>query len=281
MPGFRPVFYMEGFDERASPHWQMVPVNGDRFVALRGGAGLTVRSCSPSIVTVQEITQAQLPASGHCRLALEAGDRIFRLHGAAKGSARIQARRGAAPEVELAVDTKHRKTLRVSFNLVSDPAGHHTVRPPASIPGWMPIINGVFNGQANVAFELRLVRPITVAGNLGDQVTICHGGEEEWNRVTALANRDRGADVNFFLVWELEQTASPTVDSLEALMAPNGACLVEDNLHGIEAVNIAHELGHRLGVRDHYDASRSQDLMYGYPSRGTNLPKDHVNVMNP
>jgi hypothetical protein len=281
MAEFRPVFHLEGFDANASPKWQMVPVNGDRYVALRGGAGLTVISGSPAIVTVQEITQAQLPSTGHCRLPLESSDRIFRLRGVAKGGARIQARRGTAPAADLDVDTKYGKTLRVSFNFVSDSAGHHSSRPPASVSEWMPIINGVFSGQSNINIELRLVRPITVAGDLGDQITICQGGEEEWNRVAAPANRDRGADANFYMVWELEQTGSPTVDSLEALMSRDGACLVEDDLHGVNAVAIAHEIGHRLGVVDHYDAARSQELMYGYPNRGTLLPKVHVNRMNP
>ena len=67
MAEFRAVFFLEGFDDNASPKWQMVPVGGERYVALRAGTGLTVACNAPNVVTVQEIPVAQLPSSGRTR----------------------------------------------------------------------------------------------------------------------------------------------------------------------------------------------------------------------
>ncbi len=105
------------------------------------------------------------------------------------------------------------------------------------------------------------------------------GAGSEWNTVTALG--DAGSDMNYFLVWEYEQDATPTVDNTDAGTL-GGNCIFEDNAGRAIGVTMAHEMGHYLGRPDHYDNARKKDLMHGITDeRGINLPKADVNGMNP
>ena len=275
---FEKVFNMQGFDRWQSPRWQMVPVGGDRYIALRDGAGLTVTSNNPGVLTVAEIRAADLPSTGQ-RMPLNQGDRIFKLHGASKGAARVQAKRGGTVVLELQVDTKNRKTVRLTFNFVRDNAGHRTRRNPSAATGWMNTINYIYNGQANIFATMIRTRTVNIPQNLGPQVTWSAGVASEWNTVTAL--RDAGADFNFFLVWEYEQDDTPAVDHTDA-GALAGNCIFEDNAGTQVGETMAHELGHYLGRPDIYDAARRHHLMHGITDvRGQHLSKDDVNVMNP
>ena len=274
---FLKVINMQGFDRFASPKWQMVPVSGKRYLALRDGAGLTVTSNNPA-VTVREIKQAEIPKGGE-RMPLNHGDRIFELTGAGKGHARLQAKSGGVIKAEVQVDTKNKKTVRLTFNFVHDSAGHHTKRATASAAGWVKKINEIYNGQANTFVTLKLARKVAVTSNLGQIVMWKAGASSEWNTVVALG--DSGADMNFFLVWEYEQDATPYHDDTDAGTLGSN-CIFEDKAGTAIGVTMGHEMGHFLGVNDHYDNSHSFDLMYGITDkRGVNLRMSDVNVMNP
>jgi hypothetical protein len=275
---FVKVFTMQGFDRQATPRWQMVPVNGDRYVALRSGAGLVVTSNNPGVVRATEIALGAVP--GGERQPLHSGDRVFKLHGVTKGNARLQAKNaGGVTAVELEVDTKDKKTVGVTFNFVRDSGGHHTVRPTASAAHWVSTMRYVYSGQANIEPTLRHTRQVRVPVDLGPQVMWTSGADSEWDTVTALG--DAAADMNYFLVWEYEQDATPTVDNTDAgTMAAN--CIFEDAAGSAVGVTMAHEMGHYLGVDDHYDVTHKLDLMYGITDqRGINLRKSDVNTMNP
>jgi hypothetical protein len=275
---FHKVFNMKGFDKNATPVWQMVPVGGDRYIALRDGAGLTVTSSAPAVMTVTEITHALIPAGGE-RMPLQPGDRIFKLTGVTKGNARMQAKNGAALTVELEADTKNQKNVLLSFNFLRDSAGHHTRRVPASAAHWVTQINYIYNGQANVKATLRNTRSVAAAVDLGPQVMWAADATSEWGTVTALG--DAGADLNYFLVWEYEQDATPTIDNTDAGTL-GGNCIFEDNAGNAVGTTMAHEMGHFLGVGDRYAAAQKPDLMYGITDRrGYNLTKSDVNTMNP
>lgn len=272
------VFNMRGFDKNATPKWQMVPVDGNRYMALRNGAGLTVTSNDPTVVTVTEITHAQIPHLSE-RMPIQPADRIFKLHGVKTGNARIQAKNGAVLDVELEVDVKSKKTVRVSFNFVQDSAGHKTVRAPAASMHWIASMNYVYSEQANIHIKLSHNRTVSVPVDLGTEVMWDASPTSEWNTVTALG--DAGADMNYFLVWEYEQDATPTIDDTDAGTL-GGNCIFEDNAGIHVGVTMAHELGHFLGRPDHYVVARRLELMYGITDqRGVHLTKDDVNGMNP
>jgi hypothetical protein len=278
--GFEKVFNMQGFDKDASPKWQMVPVGGIRYTALRDGAGLTVTSSNAAIVTVTEINRTTLPTAGLEPMPLQATDRIFRLNGVAKGNARVQAKNAAgAIVVELEIDTKNKKTVRATFNFVKDTGGHETARVPAAAAHWIATMRYIYSGQANVEPTLRMTRHVIVGSNLGAVVMWTPGAGNEWGLVTAKG--DSGADMNYFLVWEYEQDSTPNHDDTDAgTMGSN--CIFEDHAGTAIGVTMAHEMGHYLGLPDRYSAAQKLNLMYGITdARGIHLPKGDVNVINP
>lgn len=275
---FVKVFTMKGFDKYAAPNrWQMVPVGGERYVALRGGAGLTVSSTAP-LLKVTEIEQSAIP-TGSDRQTLQPDDRVFKLQGVSKGAASVQARNGAILVVTLDVNTKDKKSVRLSFNFVRDNANHKTNRSPASAAQWVSEMRYIYEGQANIEPTLRASRVVNVASDLGEQVMWSAGTASEWVKVTALG--DAAADMNFFMVWEYEQDATPGIDNTDA-GALGGNCIFEDAAGSQVSETMAHEMGHYLGCPDQYVAGRKRELMYGYTdTRGAHLSKIDVNIMNP
>jgi hypothetical protein len=297
-----PVFILEGFDKDAAPRWQMVPRDGERFVALRDGAGLTVTSTDATIVTVMEIDVHALPigrqlsgrnwrAAGYdassTRMPLYRSDRIFRLHGVAKGNAKICAKQAAVLKAELEVGTKNRKTVTVCFNFVHDLHNkHHTVRHEASAQQWVNDVNAIYNGQANVFVTLLGARRIDVEIDLGKVADFWPASE--WD--TIIAKGIWSADLNYFLVRKYEKS-TPKIDDDNAItLDRNGApavggCIVilEDHLTSGKPtfVTIGHEMGHHLGAENNKNPAERDFLMFWWGDRtGVYLPKADVNVMN-
>lgn len=274
------VFKVKGFDRYQTPRWQMVPVGGDRYVQLRDGAGLTVTSNDTGKVTVEEVRLAQLP--GGDRDTIPSGARLFKLHGAGKGRAVIQAKNsGGTTVVELEVETKNKKTVRIAFNFVRDSAGHSTWHVPASVGEWLKKVNYIYTGQANIEVVRHAARSVRVEQDLGREVRRAAGAADERSIVEALG--DSTADMNFFMVWEYESDFVPGAgaDRVDASVV-GSTCFYENRAGSQTGETIAHEIGHYLGVSDTYDDNLRHHLMYGYTDvRGIHLPKQDVNVMNP
>jgi hypothetical protein len=283
---FRKVYTIQGFDREATPRWQMIPMTESRYVVLRDGVGLTVTSANPAVATVKEIAKKDLPA-GSFNEAFGGTDRYFQLDAARFGITRLQAKTAAGiTSVELEVDTKNLRTVRVMFNFVRDNAGHHTSRAPASAAQWVIDLNRfVYKAQANVEIVSH-ARPrwVDVAQNLGDVVRFSShlptvaAAQHEWDVV--VARGEPAADLNVFLVWEYEQDDTPYSDGAGGGTL-NGNTLLEDRLQGYLHRNLGHEIGHALGLPDHYNDAHKHDLMYGYETGGTNLPKADINTINP
>src|SRR5262249_9019521 len=148
---FRKVYKMQGFDREAAPRWQMVPMTESRFVVLRDGAGLTVTSANPAVATVAEIARKDVPG-GDFNEAVLGSDAFFKIDAVKWAITRLQAKPAVGPPtVELELDTKNLKTVKVMFNFVKDNAGHKTSRVPASAAQWIIDLNRfIFKAQANV-----------------------------------------------------------------------------------------------------------------------------------
>ena len=135
---FRRIIPWKGFDKYSTPHFQMVPLDGKRYVCLRGGAGLAVTSADPTAVRVTEVTSAQLPAGD--KDPIVAGDRFFKLEGLLWRTVKISAKAagaGGALVTELEADVKKKVEYKLAFNFVKDSAGHHTNRPVSAAAGWL------------------------------------------------------------------------------------------------------------------------------------------------
>ncbi|MBI3680100.1 MAG: hypothetical protein HY235_06855 [Acidobacteria bacterium] len=285
MAEFVSAFRIQGFDRHAAPsRWQMVPTTGVRYVILRQGAGLTVSSRNTGICTVEEVRDADLPADDRQPFAV--GDRFFRLRGKAHGSTFIDAKSGAAVTVSLEASVKNLKTVKVKFNFVRDNAAHKTIRVPADVNRQFATACWMYREQLNVKLESLGTRWVDVAQNLGAVVRFSShlagvpAAEHEWGVVTAL--RDAAADLNVFFVWEYEQDLTPATDDTNA-GTMGGNCIFEDDIGaGIPMWRtLSHEIGHHLGVDDHYDAAKKYELMYGRSDRGIHVPKGHADIMNP
>ncbi len=279
MAEFRRIIAWKGFDRFSIPHYQMVPMNETRYVLLRDGKGLAVSSSKPAALVVTEIAATSLPAGQ--KDPIMAGDRIFKLVGRQWDIAFVQARTGAgALAASLECDIKNRRSVTVAFNFVRDTGGHSTNRAPAASVQWLRVINGIFNGQANVFFRQTVSRWVAMTENLGATVrwsTIA--SEHEWDKV--VARRDNNADMNFFLVWNYEQGALNVVDGTDAGTL-GGNCIFEDGAGNQIGETMAHELGHFLGCDDHYNSAKIYELMYGITdARGRHIGKEHANIVNP
>src|SRR6476660_7944454 len=167
MAEFNRVFRVQGMDSNALPRFQMVPVGRSRFVALNDGAGMTVTNPNPLACTLTEIRESQLPSDD--RAPTSAGDRYFRIDGRAKGGALLMATGGSLIipiPLFLEVAVKEKRQQLITFNFLSDNAGHRTTRPAANVGQWMPTLNYIWRRQANVELVNHGIRTPRIAQNL-------------------------------------------------------------------------------------------------------------------
>ncbi len=278
---FDRAFSFRGWDKAASPKWQMVPIDGDRFLYLHDGAGLTVTSNNLPVVTVTEILAREIPASWDKRPA-KAGDRFFKLHGVTKGNARIQAKNaGGALVTEVEVDTKPLITKNITFYFVKDSAvpAHSTRRAPAEAGEWIRVINYIYQ-QCNFKLVASPATRKTIPGNLGTAIEFSDGLTDDW--ATLRAHRDPGADATVFQVWEYEQDGTPATDNANGgTLANEKMSVVEDNASAIHPHTVGHELGHAFGLPDLSTNATRHHLMWGAGRTGQHMDKSEINTINP
>jgi hypothetical protein len=277
-------------DTNASPRFQMVPNSGCRWVALHDGAGMAVLSSLPSVCTITEIREADLPADDRATGAAAAvkGDRFFRLEGISKGVCGIAAASLTALPALLEINVKDKLTQRVKFFSVSDNAGHRSTRPLAIVGKWMPTLNYIFKRQANIEFVRHgSLDRLPIASGLGDPIQLNPAGGLGADATTIVGQGDNTADLNVFFVWELRRAASgdsteattETIGSAHAGGGP-GNVLIEDNVDGRDDLALAHEIGHHLGLS--HNTGSAINLMFDTsPLQGFSLNRAEVNIANP
>jgi hypothetical protein len=274
MADFGMLFDMLGFDYTSTPPWQMVPVGGDRYVTLGDGKGLKVLSTQPSVVSVQEVNQRDLP-KWDLPIPTFAGDRFFRLHGVSRGAASILASDGPREQARLDVNAKTLKEVRVAFNFVKDTGGVKTSHLPTEAAQWIRDLNKIYQ-QCNLRLICRASRWISVKADLGWVVSYVPQGTDEENREWNLvvANYDSSAEVNVFLFNDF-RLGHPVEDNASGITLGKFSGLDDDASPYIK--NMAHEIGHTQGLRD--DAL-ADDALMGW-QKGVHLRRAEVNIVNP
>lgn len=276
---FYSIFDMQGFDDSAAPPWQMVPVDGDRYVLLTDSAGLSLRSSNPSVAMWHEVSGREIPGSH----SIMNGHRALRLHSGEKGWARIVAYERSKEVAHLDVETKFAKTLRITFNFVRDKAGEKTVHTPAEATQWVRRLNLIYQ-QANIRFVCRSARWVTLDADVGWVIHIFNptsGSKKDREEETLLeAQRDPGADLNVFHFNDFRLGDGPE-DTVAALGVIGGRCVYvdDDAALGEQYVNVlAHEIGHNLGLGERKEPNA---LMHPWMKDGVELNRDEVNKINP
>jgi hypothetical protein len=275
---FDRVFPFRGWDKAASPKWQMVPVDGDRYLYLHDGAGLTVASDTLATVTVTEVREVDVPRVWD-RLPTRAGDRIFKLHGVVKGNARIQAKNGTGALItEVEVDTKPKLTKNVTFYFVRDSGGHRTTPAQAEAAQWVKTVNYIYQ-QCNIVVVSPPATVKNIGSNLGATVEWSDGNTDDW--ATLRGERDAGADHTVFQVWDYEQDTIAGDGANGGTIASDKISIIEDNASPVHDHTVAHELGHAFGLPDQSSAATRHHIMWSAGRTGQHMDKTEVNLINP
>ncbi|NBK25031.1 MAG: hypothetical protein EOM68_23775 [Spirochaetia bacterium] len=170
--------------------------------------------------------------------------------------------------------------MTADFHYMSDNAGHNTSRAASSADSFVSGLNAVFTKQANVVWEKGTVDSPAIPADLGTEVRWWPTNpSNEWDDVIAFRT---GGAPDVFFVWELEFTNAPVDTSADAATL-DGNILFEDSISGNEDRNMAHEMGHYLGIdpRDYTDTSKSDELMFYRSDGGSKILHSQVDQVNP
>jgi hypothetical protein len=219
-----------GYDASTAPDWLVVPVNGRRradVATTPAGARPAYVSDTPGVATV-DATRNGIAVTG-----------------VSAGTARIQARAGAAVLDTLRVSVKNRLDRSVAFHYVCDSrpvaaGGPHCSNGTPSADEMRSLLNRVWERQANVRFTGGASHNIVVAGDLGPYVNDDGFGGDEMGTVVAAAPAP--AAYNVFRVWGVRMAHAPVNNALNN--ANN--TLIGDAPCG-DGLGLPHEAGHFLG----------------------------------
>jgi hypothetical protein len=275
--------------------WLVVPTGGNNTAKAdiepdAAATHVTFSSLAPGTATVAPAQAA-------------ADNQVLTVTGVAKGTTDIEAKFDNTSSDKLKVAVKDKKTVRVSFHFVADTKtsgngiDHKTSRrgtqaeEDAFADAMIARMNAIWTPQANVVFEKKLVRDVQVPTNLGDKVeTTGTGLSAEFTAVTALG--DAGADWNIFLVWSLSVTGVNATEVDGATVTGGRDTLYEDDGGTDVGESLAHEAGHKFGIRgrsatgfqqgDYNEAERINELMYyATDVRGCFVRKGQADIANP
>lgn len=271
-----------GFDKNATPDWFTVShVEGWKEMQLDFGQGKDVKSVNPRIAKINDV-------------GMDGQTRIFRIEGKNPGRTKIEVRnlRTKALESLLEVSVKSRRTLSISFHFVEDRGGNRTVRQPGIIDALIDDLNGIYDIQTSLSFQMYSFADIKLNTHLTDVVveekdekTKSPTGEANiigkgiWREIFAKKG-DRLADFNVFFV----PTDEPVNTNRNALPYTDyrGNCVIEDGREGLDMI-LPHAIGRMLGCPITNDLSHIQHLMFFDDTlrrSGNFIPKHCANIMN-
>ena len=267
-----------GFDDTVNPSWLVVPVNNPPNQNTAAAIITPSASASQIYFTMDSTAIATVTPS-----QAAGSPQTITVSGVAKGHTALQVRIGSVtgPICQtLNICVRDKKVVTADFHYMKDNAGHQTSRATSTADTFVFDLNTVFTKQANVVFQKGTVDAPTVPADLGTEVRWWPTNpSNEWDDVTAFRT---GVAPDVFLVWELEFTNAPVDTSADAATL-SGDILFEDSISGNEGRNLAHEMGHYLGIdpRDYTDASKSAELMFYRADGGSKVLHSQVDQVNP
>ena len=235
-----------GFDKLAVPKWQIIGKGDLAVVWLYDANDAEVKILAPGIAKLEEMTVgAQKDRFGRLTPPPEnINFRIFRLKGLMVGKTFVEVRKNGKLLERLEVQIVDLIEFTVTFNYVSDNAGHRTARNSADLDDIILSANLVLQNQAVIKIIKHNVRQVQFNRDLGRVVL----AQNVWDIIAS--KRDKSAIFNTFWVWIYEQDDTPDEDGAEGAAA-NRVCLIEDDQSTPVSETLIHELGHLMTL-PHY-----------------------------
>jgi hypothetical protein len=246
---------LSSFDSTAHPPYVTVPVGSKRRVSLESTIGpperidVSVGSVASAKYEVG-VTAQDFLAGEPVGPAITGSDVVIAGtgHGTTLLTAIVPLQTWGVAQLE--VDVIQRRPILVNFHFVTDKQNKKTWYDAAKVQTVLSDVNEIYR-EANIEFSLNRHRPITVNIDFAqkNQSAAQIGGI--WQTLWKLS---RGFDnspkhLNVWCVQEWGASDVPGQDVRGQAWQAEGICIVEDeNGWAAQAHNLAHELGHALGL---------------------------------
>lgn len=186
-----------GFDKISRPNWQMILKGELAVVWLYDAPDAEVKILSPSIAQLEEIpVGAQVNKLGNVisQTPAKRNFRIFRLKGLMTGSTYVEVKEKGRHLERLEIQVLDLITFTVTFNYVSDNAGHHTTRNISDLDYIVDMANIALQDNAAIKIIKHNVRQIQYDRDLKGVIL----AQNVWDIIAS--RRDKTAIFNTFWV---------------------------------------------------------------------------------
>lgn len=271
---FSPAIANFGFDDRAWPRLQVVPVGETRTISYSSVRELVPRISGKPFIQI-------FPS---CATARSHGG-VLTVKGIAPGEDKIvwvrggNFRDGVVGFRTLRFLVLEKVKLNVTFNCVTDTAeegaeANKTRRPPGEVGEIVRKANAILQPQMNLELSEKATRPVTVDRPLGKQVSL-NNDDTNGNIKAIKAKGDPSADLNVFFLWDLVLGKQRQGQDDVGLARPDDPTVFIDDLAKSTddaAIALAHETLH---VYYAYHVASNEHLMAEtYAGGGKFIPSD-------